>query len=41
MSDPPLRLTGTSYAVLSLLELCGPATPYDLKQALESSIENF
>jgi PadR family transcriptional regulator, regulatory protein AphA len=41
MSDTPLRLTGTSYAVLSLLELSGPATPYDLKQALESSIENF
>jgi DNA-binding PadR family transcriptional regulator len=41
MSDPPLRLSGTSYAVLSLLELSGPATPYDLKQALESSIENF
>ena len=35
------RLTGTSYAVLSLLELSGPATPYDLKQALERSIENF
>jgi PadR family transcriptional regulator, regulatory protein AphA len=42
-SDPSkqLRLTGTSYAVLSLLELSGPATPYDLKQALERSIENF
>jgi PadR family transcriptional regulator AphA len=37
----PLRLTGTSYAVLSLLELSGPASPYDLKQALERSIENF
>ncbi len=35
------RLTGTSYAVLSLLELLGPSTPYDLKQALEQSIENF
>jgi PadR family transcriptional regulator AphA len=41
MTRKPLRLTGTSYAVLSLLELSGPATPYDLKQALESSIENF
>jgi PadR family transcriptional regulator, regulatory protein AphA len=40
MSSPP-RLTGTSYVVLSLLELFGPASPYDLKQALESSIENF
>jgi PadR family transcriptional regulator, regulatory protein AphA len=36
-----LRLSGTSYAVLSLLSLIGPATPYDLKQALEQSIENF
>jgi len=41
-SDPePIRLTGTSFAVLSLLELAGSATPYDLKQALEQSIENF
>jgi PadR family transcriptional regulator AphA len=36
-----MRLTGTSYAVLTLIELLGRATPYDLKQALESSIENF
>jgi PadR family transcriptional regulator AphA len=36
-----LRLSGTSYAVLSLLELLGEATPYDLKQMLERSIENF
>jgi PadR family transcriptional regulator AphA len=36
-----IKLSGTSYAVLSLLELIGPATPYDLKQALEQSIENF
>jgi PadR family transcriptional regulator AphA len=41
MTSKPTRLTGTSYAVLSLLELSGPATPYDLKQALERSIENF
>jgi PadR family transcriptional regulator AphA len=43
-SPPPseqMRLSGTSYAVLSLLELLGPATPYDLKQGLEKSIENF
>jgi DNA-binding PadR family transcriptional regulator len=37
----PIRLTGTSFAVLTLLELLGPSTPYDLKQALEQSIENF
>ena len=37
----PIRLTGTSFAVLTLLELLGPSTPYELKQALEQSIENF
>jgi len=36
-----MRLTGTSFAVLSLLRLLGDATPYDLKQALEQSVENF
>jgi PadR family transcriptional regulator AphA len=36
-----IRLTGTSYAVLTLIELFGPSTPYDLKGALERSIENF
>jgi DNA-binding PadR family transcriptional regulator len=36
-----MRLTGTSYAVLALVELLGQATPYDLKQHLERSIENF
>jgi PadR family transcriptional regulator AphA len=41
MTSKPIRLTGTSYAVLSLLELSGPATVYDLKQSLERSIENF
>ena len=41
MMRKPIRLGGTSYAVLSLLELFGPSTPYDLKQALERSIENF
>jgi PadR family transcriptional regulator AphA len=36
-----IRLTTTSYAVLSLLETFGEATPYELKQALEHTIENF
>lgn len=36
-----IRLTTTSYAVLALVEHLGHATPYDLKQALEKSIENF
>ncbi len=41
MKGKAIRLTTTSYAVLSLLDLLGEATPYDLKQALERSIENF
>jgi DNA-binding PadR family transcriptional regulator len=41
MSGEELRLSGTSYAVLTLIELLGPSTPYDLKQALERSIANF
>src|SRR6266550_7900562 len=36
-----IRLTGTSFAVLSLLDALGPSSPYDLKQALEKSVENF
>jgi DNA-binding PadR family transcriptional regulator len=36
-----IRLTSTSHAVLSLLDLLGEATPYELKQALEVSVENF
>lgn len=40
-SKPIIRLTTTSYAVMSLLEMLGEATPYDLKQTLEHSIENF
>jgi DNA-binding PadR family transcriptional regulator len=39
--DKPTRLTPTSFAVLSLVEHVGEATPYDLKQALERSVENF
>jgi PadR family transcriptional regulator AphA len=41
MKSKQIRLTSTSYAVLSLLDLLGEATPYDLKRALEQSIENF
>lgn len=36
-----IRLTGTSYAVLILIDQAGEATPYDLKGALERSIANF
>lgn len=38
---PTIRLSATSYAVLALVEHLGEATPYDLKQALEKSVENF
>lgn len=41
MNSKGIRLTTTSYAVMSLLELLGEATPYELKQALERSIQNF
>jgi DNA-binding PadR family transcriptional regulator len=41
MKSKPIRLTHTSYAVFSLLDLLGEATPYELKQLLERSIENF
>lgn len=43
MNDPSqeIRLTGTSFAVLGLVELLGEATPYELKAALEASVANF
>ncbi|HEY1286549.1 MAG TPA: PadR family transcriptional regulator [Solirubrobacterales bacterium] len=41
MKSKPFRLTATSYALLALLEQLGEATSYDLKQAMEKSIENF
>jgi len=41
MERKPIRLSGTSYAVLSLIGYLGEATPYDLKQAMTVSIENF
>lgn len=37
----PIRLTSTSYAVLALLDHLGESTPYELKQALDRSIQNF
>src|SRR6476661_8654507 len=39
MDDP--RLSDTSYAVLGLLEMCEPATPYQLKQIAQVSIFHF
>jgi PadR family transcriptional regulator AphA len=41
MARPEIRLTSTSYIVLGLLNVLGPSTPYDLKRALEQSVENF
>lgn len=41
MKRKPIRLTQTSYAVLALFAQLGEATSYDLKQAIEISIENF
>ncbi|HEY1688921.1 MAG TPA: PadR family transcriptional regulator [Solirubrobacteraceae bacterium] len=41
MNTDEIRLTGTSYAVLALLDHLGEATPYDLKGALERSVANF
>ena len=35
------RLKDTSFAVLGLLDLCEPATPYQLKQAAQVSILHF
>jgi PadR family transcriptional regulator, regulatory protein AphA len=39
VSNP--RLSGTSYAVLGLLDWCGPSTPYQLKQIAQQSILHF
>ena len=36
-----IRLTTTSYALLALLDQLGQATSYDIKQALDKSIQNF
>jgi PadR family transcriptional regulator AphA len=41
MSSKPIRLTTTSYALMALLEQLGEATPYEIKGAMEQSIENF
>ena len=41
MKRNPIRLTATSYALMALLEQLGEATPYEIKQALEKSIQNF
>ena len=41
MESKPVKLTNTSYALLALVDQLGEATPYEIKQAMDSSIENF
>ncbi len=41
MNFKPIRLTATSYALLALLDQLGESTPYEIKQAMEMSTENF
>lgn len=36
-----VRLSTTSYVVLGLVELCQPATPYDIKRVAEATTANF
>ncbi len=41
MKSKSIRLTTTSYALLALLDQLGEATSYDIKQAMDMTIENF
>jgi PadR family transcriptional regulator, regulatory protein AphA len=41
MKSKVIKLTGTSYALLALLDRFGELTSYEIKDALESSVENF
>ena len=41
MLKDELQLTTTSFVVLGLIDYLGPSTPYDLKRAIEQSVENF
>lgn len=41
MESKPIKLTGTSYALMAVLAEFGEMTSYDIKQAMESSIQNF
>src|SRR5579875_1166963 len=36
-----VRLSTTSYVVLGLVEICQPATPYEIKRAAEHSTASF
>src|ERR1700748_1903569 len=41
MKSKDIKLTSTSYALLALLDRFGELTSYEIKDALETSIENF
>jgi DNA-binding PadR family transcriptional regulator len=41
MESKSIKLSGTSYALLAVLNEFGEMTSYDIKQAMESSIQNF
>ena len=41
MKSKSIKLTGNSFALLALLAEMGEATSYEIKGALEASIENF
>jgi PadR family transcriptional regulator, regulatory protein AphA len=41
MEEQQVRLNKSSYVVLGLLKWRGESTPYDLKQFLQKSVENF
>ncbi len=41
MKVKAIRLTPTSFALLALLDQLGEATSYDIKQAMDMTIENF
>jgi PadR family transcriptional regulator AphA len=41
MKSKTIKLTPTSYALLALLDRFGELTSYEIKDALENSIENF
>ncbi|HEX4305826.1 MAG TPA: PadR family transcriptional regulator [Solirubrobacterales bacterium] len=41
MKSKPIKLTPTSFALLALLDRFGELTSYEIKDALETSVENF
>jgi PadR family transcriptional regulator, regulatory protein AphA len=41
MKSKTIKLTPTSYALLALLDRFGELTSYEIKDALETSVENF